>query len=219
MTTRPSKAVLDSASPAAPVKPLDNRETQLLLIARRLFASKGFDRTSLRDIAEEASITKAALYYYFPNKDALYERVVIESLETLVTIVSAAVAEHKSPTDRVLAYMRASADFLDERRDQWLAGSNAFRQGPQNEHRLLAVKLRDTYEKLLRQCIMDGIVTGEFRPVDAAMAGRFLLSMLNHLCRWHKPGGRLTAHEVMEQFVSMALHGLVATPPATAAKT
>ena len=215
MTTRRVKTAPETAHSGEPSPPQDNRETQLLLIARQLFASKGFDRTSLRDIADEAKITKAALYYYFPNKDALYERVVLESLETLVRVVSAAVEQHQSPTDRVLAYMRASADFLDERRDQWLAGSNAFRQGPQNEQRLKAVKLRDTYEKLLRQCIMDGIVTGEFRPVDASMAGRFLLSTLNHLSRWHKPGGRLTAHEVMEQFVNMALYGLVAAPAAT----
>jgi TetR/AcrR family transcriptional regulator, cholesterol catabolism regulator len=212
MTTRRMKSAPEPSATADPDKPLDGRESQLLLIARKLFASNGFDRTSLRDIAEEAKITKAALYYYFPNKDALYERVVLESLETLVNVVSAAVAEQKTPTDRVLAYMRASADFLDGRRDQWLAGSNAFWQGPQNERRQMAIKLRDTYEKMLRQCIMDGIVTGEFRPVDAGMAGRFLLSTLNHLARWHKPGGRLTAHEVMEQFVSMALYGLVATP-------
>mgnify|MGYP006302398759 FL=1 len=63
-----------STLPNEPVPDLaDGREAQLLGIARRLFARKGFDATSLRDIAEAAQITKAALYYYFPNKDALYE--------------------------------------------------------------------------------------------------------------------------------------------------
>src|SRR5829696_7542801 len=102
-----------SAEPASPPQdPLDNREGQLLAIARRLFAHHGFDRTSLRDIAEEARITKAALYYYFPNKDALYERVVIEALESLVEAVSSEVARAGTPTERVRAFMRASAVFL-----------------------------------------------------------------------------------------------------------
>ena len=212
MSTRRSKT--ESAElPVAP-DPLDNRESQLLTIARRLFARRGFEGTSLRDIAEEAKITKAALYYYFPNKDALYERVVVEALQMLVDNISAEVARATTPTERVHAFMEASADFLDDHRDQWMAGSNAFWQGPQNERRKMALHLRDTYEKLLRQCITDGIVTGEFRAVDAAMAGRFLLSALTHLVRWHKPEGRLTARQVMQQFVEMVLFGLVQDGPA-----
>lgn len=217
MSTRRSKP--DPADLKVLPDPLDNRESQLLAIARRLFAQRGFDRTSLRDIAEEAQITKAALYYYFPNKDALYERVVVEALQMLVDSISAEVARFHTPTERVHAFMEASADFMDAHRDQWMAGSNGFWQGPQNERRLMALQLRDTYEKLLRQCISDGIASGEFRVVDAAMAGRFMLSALTHLARWHKPGGRLTARQVMQQFVEMMLFGLVqdGPPPAAAA--
>jgi len=210
MATRASLSEPDAATQGIDV--LDNREGQLLAIARRLFAHRGFESTSLRDIAEEAKITKAALYYYFPNKDALYERVVIESLESLVDSVSAEVARAVTPTDRVRAFMRASAEFLETKRDQWIAGSNAFWQSGQTERRGVALHLRDTYEKLLRRCIADGIAAGELRPVDAAMAGRFLLSSLNHLARWHVPGGRLSAPEVMEQFIDMALLGLVNRP-------
>src|SRR5437773_4295736 len=120
-----------NARSANDIASFDDRPAQLLAIARRLFASKGYDNTSLRDIAEEAKITKAALYYYFPNKDALYERVVIESLESLVESVSAEVARATTPTDRVRAFMRASAEFLENKRDQWIAGSNAFWQSEQ----------------------------------------------------------------------------------------
>jgi hypothetical protein len=124
------------------------------------------------------------------------------------------VARATTPTERVHAFMEASADFLDEHRDQWNAGSNAFWQGPQNERRMMALQLRDTYEKMLRQCITDGIVTavssGRSMP---AMAGRFMLSALTHLARWHKPEGRLTARQVMQQFVEMVLFGLVQDGP------
>jgi AcrR family transcriptional regulator len=212
MSTRRSKT--EPAEVTVVPDPLDNRESQLLTIAGRLFARRGFEGTSLRDIAEEAKITKAALYYYFPNKDALYERIVVEGLQMLVDSISAEVARATTPTERVHAFMEASADFVDQHRDQWTAGSNAFWQGPQNERRMTALKLRDTYEKLLRQCITDGIVAGEFRPVDAAMAGRFMLSGLTHLARWHKPEGRLTARQVMQQFVDMVLFGLVQDAPA-----
>ncbi|HSW16708.1 MAG TPA: TetR/AcrR family transcriptional regulator [Ramlibacter sp.] len=210
MATRASAAV--SASPSRAAVPLDNREGQLLAIARRLFALRGFEGTSLRDIAQEAHITKAALYYYFPNKDALYERVVIESLESLLESVGAEVARAGTPTERVRAFMRASSDFLSHKRDQWLAGSNAFWQASQVDRRDEALGLRDAYEKLLRRCIADGIAAGEFRQMDAAMAGRLLLSALNHLPRWHLPEGRLSPQEVMDQFLDMVLLGMVKRP-------
>ncbi|WP_423460337.1 TetR/AcrR family transcriptional regulator [Ottowia sp. VDI28] len=189
--------------------PLDSRENQLLAIARTLFARHGYDRTSLRDIAEEAKITKAALYYYFPNKDALFERVVLESLQSLYDETSAAVARAQTPTERIRAFMEASAHVQDHGRDRWIAGSNAFWQGAKEGQRLAALKLRDSYEQLLRQCITEGVASGELRPVDPAMTGRLLLSALNHMPRWHKPGGRLSATEVMQQFLDILMNGLV----------
>ncbi|WP_332747731.1 TetR/AcrR family transcriptional regulator [Hydrogenophaga sp.] len=190
-----------------------NREDQLLEIARRLFANRGFHATSLRDIAEAANITKAALYYHFPNKDELYERVVIQSLDALVQMVGADVARAHTPTDRVRAFMRSSAHFLDMHREHWLAGANAFREAGQTERRGVALHLRDTYERLLRRCISEGIDSGEFRHMDAAMTTRFLLSALNYVTRWHSPAGKLNVKEVMDQFVDMALLGMTTRSP------
>ena len=187
----------------------DAREAQLLLIACRLFARKGFDATSLRDIAEEARITKAALYYYFPNKDALYERVLIESLQALVDAARSAVDRVPTPTEKLRAFMRASARRLEENRDQWLAGSNAFWQASNTGQRGAALRLRDEYEHLLRDCITAGVAAGELRPLDIAMAGRLLLSCLNQLPRWHRLGGSLSSFDVIDQYLDMLLLGLV----------
>jgi TetR/AcrR family transcriptional regulator, cholesterol catabolism regulator len=187
----------------------DGREAQLLAIARRLFAQKGFDATSLRDIAEVAQITKAALYYYFPNKDALYERVVIESMDSLLAEVQAAVSRAHTPTEKVRAFLRASADSMEERRDQWVAGSNAFWQAGATGRRGLALRQRDDYERLLRSCIEQGIAGGELRPVDPAVAGRLLLSGLNQMARWYRADGPLHAREVIDQYLDIVLLGLL----------
>lgn len=187
----------------------DGREAQLLAIARKLFAQKGYDATSLRDIAEAAQITKAALYYYFPNKDALYERVVIESMAALLHEVQTAVARVHTPTEKVRAFLRASAESMEQRRDQWVAGSNAFWQAGSTGRRGLALQHRDDYEQLLRQCIADGIACGELRQVNPAMAGRLLLSGLNQMARWHRPGGSMHATEVIDQYLDIVLLGLL----------
>jgi TetR/AcrR family transcriptional regulator, cholesterol catabolism regulator len=202
-------AAAHDANAPAEIGMADGREAQLLAIARRLFAQKGFDATSLRDIAEVASITKAALYYYFPNKDALYERVVIESMDLLLAEVTAAVERAPTPTTKIRAFLHASADSMEYKRDRWLAGSNAFWQAGSTGRRGLALKQRDAYEQLLRSCIERGIAGGELRAVDAAMAGRLLLSGLNQMARWHRPGGALHAREVIDQYLDMVLLGLI----------
>ncbi len=185
----------------------DNRENQLLAIARALLAKNGYDRTSLRDIAEAANVTTAALYYYFPNKDALFERVMLESLQSLYEDVSAAVAKERAPTERIRAFMRASATAQDSDRDRWVAGSNAFLQGASSSQQMAALGLRDRFEALLRQCIAEGVASGELRPVDPAIMGRFLLSGLNQIPRWLKPGGKYTAVEAIDQYVDLLLRG------------
>jgi len=188
----------------------DDRQAQLLEIAGRLFAKNGFDGTSLRDIAEEANITKAALYYHFPNKEALYERIAVFGLERLLDEVMEAASGHRTARDKVRAFMFATADYYSRNRDAWITGANAFRGSEESVSRSKILMLRDMYEKQLRNCIREGIKLGEFRDVDAAMAGRLLLASVNSLSRWHKPDGKLTAQEVVEQFVDIILTGLCA---------
>jgi AcrR family transcriptional regulator len=209
MTTR--RPTEDTAPAAKAFRPgVDNRQDQIIEIACRLFAHRGYEGTSLREIAEEAKITKAALYYHFPNKEALYHRVVLDALRALIDSVRAAVDAAPTPLEKVRQYMLVSADFMDADRDAWMAGSNAFWMSAESESHALAVALRDEYEGLLRTCIADAITSAEFRPSNIAMTGRFLLSALNHISRWHNPKGPLSIREVVEQYLDMALHGLQA---------
>jgi AcrR family transcriptional regulator len=192
--------------------PVEDRAGQLIEIACRLFATRGYEGTSLRDIAEEAQITKAALYYHFPNKEALYQLIVIERLQTLVDRVTAAVAKAGNATDKVRTFMLASADIYAESPHAWMAGSNAFWSGMGPESRAATVSRRDQYEKLLRRCIAEGVASREFRDIDPAIAGRLLLSSLNQLSRWHAPKGRLTPREVIEQYLDIVLRGMLRAP-------
>lgn len=189
---------------------VDNRQEQLIGIACRLFALRGYAGTSLRDIAEEAKITKAALYYHFPNKEALYHRIVLDSLRSLIDRVRAAVDAAPTPLEKVRQHLLMSVQVMESDRDSWNAGSSAFWMGTESEPRSLALALRNEYEQLLRSCIAQAIEAGEFRPGNVALIGRFLLSALNQLSRWHNPQGPLSSREVMEQYLDMALQGLQA---------
>ncbi|MEP6719965.1 MAG: TetR/AcrR family transcriptional regulator [Variovorax sp.] len=195
---------------------VEDRPTQLIEIASRLFAAHGYAGTSLRDIAQEANVTKAALYYHFPNKEALYEQIVVDNLQALIERVSGAMEQVEGATEQVRVFMLTSADVFAEAPDAWIAGSNVFwsRMGPQI--RAAAVGRRDRFEKLLRACISKGVASGEFRDVDPATAGRLLLSTLNQMTRWIKRDGPLTPRQVIERYLDIILVGMQSAAPAPA---
>lgn len=206
-STRPAKSKTKAPGTAATPRG-DDRQAQLLQIACRFFARYGYKGTSLRDIAEEAQITKAALYYHFPNKNSLYERIVIEGLRVLVDEVTQATSAATTARDKLHAFMMTTATIYVRDPDQWTAGSNAFWVDEDSVPRKAAIDLRDRYEKLLRACITQGVQTGEFKNIDPALTGRVVLSMINGLSRWFRPGGRLNIAQVIDQYLDIVLSGI-----------
>ncbi|MEY3998086.1 MAG: hypothetical protein RLY60_898 [Pseudomonadota bacterium] len=206
-STRPAKSTLKTTGTAATPRG-DDRQTQLLQIACRFFARYGYKGTSLRDIAEEAKITKAALYYHFPNKNSLYERIVLEGLRVLVEEVTEATSHATTAREKLHAFMLTTAKIYVRDPDLWTAGSNAFWVDEDSVPRKAAIDLRDRYEKLLRACIQQGVQSGEFKDVDPALTGRVVLSMINGLARWFRPGGKLNIVQVIDQYLDIVLGGI-----------
>jgi TetR/AcrR family transcriptional regulator len=87
------------------------RRAQLIDVTIELVAEHGYGGTSLARIAEGAEITKAAVLYYFPSKDAVIRAAHQHVLDALVGAVGAAV-EAAEPVDRPAAYIRSMIGHL-----------------------------------------------------------------------------------------------------------
>ena len=111
-------ALPDSAAPTDDAEqPMSTRE-RILDAALDLFIEKGFDKTSLREIAEQIGVTKAALYYHFASKEdilmALHQRLHEFGFDTLAQL------GEQEPTSALWA------DLLDKIVDQMLAHRRIF---------------------------------------------------------------------------------------------
>lgn len=85
---------------------------RILAVAQELFTRQGYDKTSLRDIAERLEITKAALYYYFPRK----EDILLELHLRLNTLGETIIAELEAAPDgaaRVAIWPRLANEMID----------------------------------------------------------------------------------------------------------
>jgi len=77
------------------------RREQLLSVAKSLFAERGFQSTTMDDIAREAGFTKPILYQYFDSKTDLYREIVAQLAETLLTSLKAAVSAAETPRAKI----------------------------------------------------------------------------------------------------------------------
>ncbi|MCF7796154.1 MAG: TetR/AcrR family transcriptional regulator [Lentisphaeria bacterium] len=88
--------------------------------AARLFADKGYTSTSLREIAEAVGVTKAALYYHYPNKEAIFRAVVEDNfrnhLQQEITVTENSPDVWSALHNWALCNVRNAIDFPNTRR-------------------------------------------------------------------------------------------------------
>lgn len=95
----------------------DQRRTQILHIATKVFAEKGFAGTKISDIAEAAGISQGLLYRYFANKEEMLGALLEEATQTAITLAEAALERPQGPweglywlTEQLLEVMRTQPD-------------------------------------------------------------------------------------------------------------
>jgi TetR/AcrR family transcriptional regulator len=86
----------------------DDKRRALLDVAARLFAAKGFDRTSTSEIADKAHVSKALLYHYYPSKSALLYDIVSVHLACVADALAEADDPDAAPEDHLFGLVRAT---------------------------------------------------------------------------------------------------------------
>ena len=181
------------------------RET-ILAHAAGLFAEHGYEGTSLQQVAASVGITKAAIYHYFPTKQVMYEAIVVDLLARLDADVRGTInaTDHAG---RLRQVMIRQAEFFEENYTAFvtlLHGVSGLSRaiGPAE------TQVRDRYERFVRQLVAEGIEAGAFMPGEVDVIARAVLSLLNWMSRWYKPGGARRANAFAEQYFDLVYHGL-----------
>lgn len=191
---------------------MDNPRGRILDAAAALFAREGYDGASLATLAEAVGVTKAAIYHYFPGKQDIYEAIIVQTLEGLLDHVRPAVAAAPDPRAALAAFMRAHAEYFEAHHDGFAAMLVGY--GGMRNRALIAQAqtLRRDHEALLRALIARGVETGAFRDLDPAVTSRAVLSMLNWMVRWFRPGQGRKAGDFAQDYCELILRGMNASP-------
>ncbi len=189
------------------LKSLD-RAQEIYLTAAQIFFTKGYNATSLNDIADALSITKAALYYYVESKQDLLYQIIKLGLDDVKAEVLDPAREITDAEKRlrfiILNHSRLSA-----------GGNHAviiishevdalnFNQKQEVLHR------RREYFEFIRNTLIELEGQGKLHAIDLTTATFTILGMIVWLARWFSPNGKMSVENVCEDVCEMALRGIL----------
>lgn len=172
------------------------QEQRILEIAKELFTQRGFANVAVRDICKAADVTPPTLYYYFKNKEALFDAVVRKSVSMadFISRLRDACEKAKGSRAQIHAFARTYlANFPKDHLNVGLYVRHSTEKLDPIGRKTLADDLA-AIQSILSDIVRKGISIGEFRNTDPGMAAECLLGMMNrfvfqqiHFGRRYKP--------------------------------
>lgn len=161
-----------------------------------MFAQKGFDATSMRDIAGAAKITVGASYWYFASKEELFSAVHAAGLKAIRESVQKAIIGIADPWTRLEIAAEAHCNALLHPQD----AAAVLLPPSLGPIRRRLVAQRDQYDKLFRDLIEPLDIP---EGVDRKVFRMQILVALNGTAAWYRPDGKYSPGEIARQFIWM----------------
>lgn len=191
-------------------KSLD-RAREVYLTAAQIFFTKGYDSTSLNDVADQLGITKAGLYYYVESKQDLLFQIMnlgLDSVKNEVLLPAREIADAESRLEfTILNHARLAAG--GNHAVVIISDEISALNFTQREEIL---KLRRIYFEFVRNTLIELEKEGKLHKIDITAATFTLLGMILWLARWFHSSGKLSVEKACEDVCRMALRGLLREP-------
>ncbi|WP_434445448.1 TetR/AcrR family transcriptional regulator [Lentzea sp. E54] len=178
----------------------------LLKAAAELFYERGYDGTSIQDLATRLGVAKSAIYHHVPSKEALLRLAVDRALDGLFAEVAKLDAIGGRAVGRLEHLVRGSVTVLVERLP-FVTLLLRVRGNSETERNALA--RRREFDQIVTALVADAAAEGDLRAdIDPAMTTRLLFGMVNSVIEWYRPQGGLSAADLADMVATVAFDGL-----------
>jgi AcrR family transcriptional regulator len=192
------------------------RRAQLIEVGRSVFAKRGYEATSVEEIAERARVSKPIVYEHFGGKEGLYAVVVDREMEHVVTSIAESISSG-TPRERIeraalafLTYVKEQPDgFAVLSRDAPVGSGRGGMSGLLND---VAERVGDVFAAAFKQAGYD--------PKVAPVYAHALVGMVTFVGQWWTETRKLPVEKVASHIAALAWMGLRHLPkrPALVAK-
>jgi AcrR family transcriptional regulator len=180
------------------------RRTQLIEIARTVFAKRGYEATSVEEIAARAKVSKPIVYEHFGGKEGLYAVLVDREMDFVVTRIAAAIGEG-TPRERVERAALAFLTYVRDHRDGFLVLS---RDAPVRlAHGGMSSLLNDVAERVADVFVATFKRAG-YDAKTAPIYAHALVGMVTFVGQWWIETQKPSVEEVASHIAALAWMGL-----------
>jgi AcrR family transcriptional regulator len=178
----------------------------LLAVAVAVFNERGFEATSMDELATRLGVTKSAIYHHVPGKVELLRLAVDRALDALFAVTEEPGAITGRAIDRLEHVVRGSVRVLAA---ELPYVTLLLRVRGNSDVERATLQRRREFDRLVTRLVRDAERQGDVRPdVDPAITSRLLFGTVNSLAEWYRPGGGLSADDLADAVVTTAFLGL-----------
>jgi AcrR family transcriptional regulator len=189
----------------------DDIQAGILAKAARLFATRGYERTSIADLVEACQVSRGALYHYFDSKEAILYGMLDALVRGLLERLQNAVAESGTPRavlERVIvAFVEYNARSPDEQ-IILLNDLGALSEPEQEQIKHVEREIVDLVGRVL--AAVDDF--GRMAKGDAKVYTMMLISIVNYTYAWYDADGAVTPAQYAAMTCDLFLNGFLAAP-------
>jgi AcrR family transcriptional regulator len=190
----------------------DERLVRIYHTAAQIFDKKGYDATSLNDIAEAVGLTKAGLYHYIPSKELLLFEVMNYAMDCVDAEVLSPVESIEDPEERLRTLAARYAKLIIERGQQMTIVVYE-ETGLTSEHLRQITHRRRAFYEAVRDTVRSGQEQGKFPGVDPSLAALCFFGAMMWMAHWYRPDGRLSSDEVVEEIRKLMIDKMLGRSP------
>ncbi|MDD5093179.1 MAG: TetR/AcrR family transcriptional regulator [Dehalococcoidia bacterium] len=182
------------------------RQEEIYRAAARLFFTKGYHGTSMRDLAASVGVEQAALYYYYRSKGEILYAIMKKAVLDLIETSDSALKNEVTLMDKMRRFLNNHMIFFLERRDE--AGLGFELRNLEREQQDELRQLQRAYIERFRLILDQGVQEGVFRPCDTHIVTMILVATTNSVAAWYHPEGQRGPDEIADIFTDIAIRGV-----------
>ena len=185
---------------------------RILERAARLIFEKGYEGTSMQDIADACGLTKAGLYHHVATKEALLIAIMEYGMDLFEEVVLARVEHIRDPLERLRQTMAYNFELVthDSSKEVTIILHEHQTLTGVAQKKINARKKR--YVRFLEDAFKEGIAAGQIRNVDPTIASFSFLGSVLWSYKWYRPEGRITPQQLSDGTIDLFFNGLVTKP-------
>lgn len=180
------------------------RARELQVAAAELFFAKGYEMTTIREIAQASGIKSSSIYYHWQNKEEILFDLIRSTMEQLLAGVRTVLAQESRP-DRQLAGLVVHHVVIHALRPKETTLGETELRSLTRKRRTHVLRMRDGYENLVVGVLEDGARSGLFDALDPKLSAYAVISQCTNVGIWYRKEGRLGLDEIAAVYANFAL--------------